>query len=192
MRVLIVGGGCAGLSCAWHLNRCKDIDVTIYEINSKLGGHANTINVDGVDVDTGFMVYNALNYPNLCAFFKEVGIEGIETSMGFSVSMDHGNFEWCSDTISGLLATPSNIINPKFYLMMKDIFRFNKKAKELLSLPSNDPIRLLTTGEFLIKHSLSNEFRDYYLIPMTAAIWSASDHDILGFPALTLFTFLEK
>ncbi len=151
--------------------------------------------VDGVDIDTGFMVYNELNYPNLCAFFKELSVEGTETSMGFSVSMDNGQFEWCSDSLSGLIATPSNIINPKFYLMMKDIFRFNKEAKHLLSLPDDHDHhhhRLVTTGEFLLKHGFSIAFRDCYLIPMTAAIWSATTGDMLGFPAITLFTFLDK
>lgn len=84
--------------------------------------------MDGVAVDTGFMVYNNLNYPHLCSFFEEVGIRGLDTSMGFSVSVNDGAFEWCSDSLRGLLATPSNIVNPTFYTMMKDIFRFNKEA----------------------------------------------------------------
>ena len=148
--------------------------------------------MDGVDIDTGFMVYNELNYPNLCAFFKEIGVEGIETSMGFSVSMNNGQFEWCSDSLSGLVATPSNIINPRFYLMMKDIFRFNNEAKRLLSLPTDHRDRSVTTGDFLSKHGFSAAFRDCYLVPMTAAIWSATTGDMLRFPAITLFTFLDK
>jgi predicted NAD/FAD-binding protein len=137
------------------------------------------------------MVYNTLNYPNLCAFFAEIGVEGVETHMGFSVSADNGKFEWCSDSLSGLMATPSNIINPAFYSMMRDIFNFNDKASAFLTLSEEDQ-KGLTTGEFLSLHAFSSSFRDYYLIPMTAAIWSASGGDMLGFPAASLFRFLDK
>jgi predicted NAD/FAD-binding protein len=146
---------------------------------------------DGVDVDTGFMVYNTLNYPNLCAFFAELGVEGVETCMGFSVSADDGKFEWCSGSLAGLMATPSNIVNPKFYRMMRDVFSFNTAATAFLAL-SEDDQKGLTTGEFLAKHGFSDSFKDYYLIPMTAAIWSASGGDMLGFPAASLFRFLDK
>lgn len=145
-----------------------------------------------MDIDTGFMVYNALNYPHLCAFFNEIGIQGEKTTMGFSVSMDDGQLEWCSDSLSGLLATPSNAWNPAFYTMMKDIIRFNTLAKALLTLPDDDYKKGVTVREFLRMHNLSQSFCDMYLIPMTAAIWSATSHDMLGFPAATLFTFLDK
>lgn len=150
------------------------------------------LTVDGVDVDTGFMVYNTLNYPNLCAFFEELGIEGQPTTMGFSVSMDGGNLEWCSDSLSGLLATPANAWNPRFYSMFRDIFRFNEEALRLLSLPETDASRNVTVRAFLKEKRLSDAFRDLYLVPMTAAIWSATTEDILNFPAVTLFTFLNK
>eukprot|EP01039_Chlorochromonas_danica_P006271 gene6271-6913_t len=190
-KVLVVGSGCAGLAVAWHLNRVG-VDVTLFEKEEKLGGHANTIVVDGVAVDTGFMVYNSLNYPHLCSFFEEVGIRGLPTAMGFSVSVNDGAFEWCSDSLRGLLATPSNIVNPIFYTMMKDIFRFNKEAISLLQLPNDHPHKAITVKDFLALHHLSEAFRDNYLIPMTAAIWSASAADILDFPAFTLFTFLQN
>ena len=148
--------------------------------------------VDGVDVDTGFMVYNSVNYPHLCAFFEEIGIMGDETSMGFSVSMNDGSFEWCSDSIRGLLATPSNIINPGFYLMMSEIFRFNKTATAVLNLADNDPKKAMTVEGFLKSNGFSNSFRDHYLVPMTAAIWSATTQDMMNFPTATLFTFLNK
>lgn len=148
--------------------------------------------MDGVDVDTGFMVYNHLNYPNLCALFEELDVKGIPTSMGFSVSMNDGGFEWCSDSLSGLLATPSNAYNTNFYVMMKDILRFNEEAKKLLSHGNNNETKNITVKDFLHKHGLSDAFRDYYLIPMTAAIWSATTEDMLNFPASSLFTFLNK
>ena len=189
--VLVVGSGCAGLAAAWHLHR-SNVDVTLFESDSRAGGHANTIEVDGIEVDTGFMVYNAVNYPHLCSFFEEINLRGEETSMGFSVSMQNGNFEWCSDSLSGMLATPSNLINPSFYQMMWEIFRFNKEALAVLRLPDNHPNKASTVEEFLRDRKFSNSFRDHYLIPMTAAIWSATSKDMLGFPVITLFTFLNK
>ena len=145
-----------------------------------------------MEVDTGFMVYNSLNYPNLIALFDELEVKGLDTEMGFSVSMDNGNFEWCGDTLGGLMATPSNIVNPAFYAMMRDILRFNKAALKALQLPLEDPTRQLTTKQFLDLHRFSKSFINLYLVPMTAAIWSASTDGILGFPAITLFSFLNK
>jgi predicted NAD/FAD-binding protein len=138
------------------------------------------------------MVYNSLNYPNLVGLFEELGVDGIDTDMGFSVSMDDGKFEWCGDSLKGLLATPSNAYNPAFYTMMFDILRFNKEALKALSLPPNHPTAGQTVGEFLKAHKFSEAFASLYLVPMTAAIWSASADGILRFPALTLFTFLNK
>ena len=82
------------------------------------------------------MVYNDINYPNLVSLFGELGIEGENTNMGFSVSMDDGKFEWCAESIAGLFATPSNIYNPYFYIMMRDIIRFNELASKLLNSSS--------------------------------------------------------
>lgn len=138
------------------------------------------------------MVYNSLNYPNLIALFNELGVKGLDTEMGFSVSMDDGKFEWCGDTLSGLLSTPSNILNPAFYAMMCDILRFNKEALKALVSPKNHPTRDQTVKQFLEYHRFSKSFTNLYLIPMTAAIWSASTDGILGFPAITLFSFLNK
>eukprot|EP01041_Mallomonas_annulata_P003419 gene3419-6783_t len=190
-KVAVVGAGCAGLSAAWHLNR-SGIDVSLIEIDSRIGGHANTINADGVDVDTGFMVYNSKNYPYMMALFEELKVEGEETNMGFSVSMDNGSFEWCGDSISGLFASFKNIFNPEFYKMFYDILRFNSEAVSFLKLSESDPERNLTVGEFLSKRKYSDAFAKYYLVPMTAAIWSASTDGIMSFPALTLMTFLNN
>ena len=138
------------------------------------------------------MVYNSLNYPNLIALFNELGVKGLDTEMGFSVSMDDGKFELCGDSLSGLLATPSNIVNPAFYAMMRDILRFNKEALKALVSPKDHPTREKTVKQFLEHHRFSKSFTNLYLVPMTAAIWSASTDGILGFPAITLFSFLNK
>jgi uncharacterized protein len=148
--------------------------------------------VDGIDVDTGFMVYNALNYPNLLALFEELGISGTDTEMGFSVSMDEGKFEWCGDSLKGLFATPGNATSLSFYRMMSDILKFNKLALKALTLPEDHPTRKQTVGEFLSTRKFSDAFTNLYLVPMTAAIWSSSAKGIMDFPAITLFTFLSK
>jgi len=150
------------------------------------------VNADGVDVDTGFMVYNDINYPYLINFFNELGIKGEKTNMGFSVSMDSGALEWCGDTLFGLISTLRNIVNPSFYMMILDVFRFNKEAKLFLSLPDSHPDKQLTMGQFLSKRKFSKAFSKYYLVPMTAAIWSATTQGIMAFPALTLIQFLDK
>ena len=152
--VAVVGAGCAGLAAAWHLNRCG-VEVRLFEAESWVGGHANTVVVDNIAVDTGFMVYNSLNYPHLVSLFRELGIEGQPTTMGFSVSIDGGRFEWCSESLFGLLATPSNLLNPSFYSMLYQILRFNREAKKFLLLSDNHPSRALTVKEFLDHHNFS-------------------------------------
>lgn len=195
LNVVVIGSGCAGLSAAYHLKKCEAeglVRVTLYEADDRLGGHANAVKVGDVLVDTGFMVYNTRNYPYMLKMFEELGVEGIPTSMGFSVSMDQSRFEWCADTLAGLFATPSNAVNPQFYLMLRDIFRFNTKAKEILALPRDDPTLQLTVGAFLTKFGFSTAFSKYYLVPMTGAIWSSSSTGIMDFPILALFTFLDN
>ena len=157
--VAVVGAGCAGLAAAWHLNRCG-LQVKLFEAESWVGGHANTVLVDGIEVDTGFMVYNSLNYPHLVSLFRELGIEGQPTTMGFSVSLDGGSFEWCSESLFGLLATPSNLLNPSFYSMLYQILRFNREAKKFLQLPDNHPSRAITVKEFLDNNKFSEVSSD--------------------------------
>ena len=151
------------------------------------------LSADGIEVDTGFMVYNSLNYPNLISLFEELGVQGEDTTMGFSVSCEDGKFEYAAgETLSKLFAIRSNIVNPYFYSMMWEILKFNKLAHMFLGLPDTHADRKLTAGEFLTKHKFSNNFTTRYLVPMTAAIWSSSNKGILTFPAITLFTFLNK
>jgi cyclopropane-fatty-acyl-phospholipid synthase len=149
--------------------------------------------VDGIEVDTGFMVYNSLNYPNLVSLFEEIGVQGEDTTMGFSVSADNGKFEYAAgETLTKLFATRSNLLNPYFYMMVWEILRFNKLALKFLELPEFHADRKFTAGEFLKKNKFSDYFVRRYLVPMTAAIWSSSNQGILTFPAITLFTFLNK
>lgn len=191
-RVAIVGGGVSGLSAAWHLHQnASNIQVELFEAEDRLGGHAYTMTVDGVDVDIGFMVFNDSNYPNMTKWFDILSVPHEDSDMSLSVSLDGGEtVEWNSDGINGLLARRSQAFDPSFYKMFRDMLRFNKEAAEILLLPSDDPRKLVTTGQYLRNHGYSEAFGKYYLLPMMAALWSASMEDVLDFPAAQLISFL--
>jgi predicted NAD/FAD-binding protein len=195
-KVAIVGGGVSGLSCAWHLHaNSPNTEVHIFEAEDRLGGHAHTISVtpknsDPIDVDVGFMVFNDSNYPNMVSWFKEMGVEMEDTDMSLSVSLDQGNMEWSSVGLAGLLANKSQIFRPSFHRFVKDMMRFNKEAGKILTLPLDDPRRQITTKQYLREEGYSEEFATHYLLPMMAALWSASMGDVLNFPAVQLIGFL--
>lgn len=205
-KVAIIGSGCAGLGAAWAL-RESDYDVHIFEKGSKLGGHTNTqpFEHDGktVQVDTGFIVMNTATYPNFLQFLDAVGVEPVETEMTFGVSRDHGAFEWSGET-RGIFAQRRNLFRPRHWRMIFDIVRFNQFALDILAEDDQDGIQRLgssrrarklatnmTIGEYLDREGYSQGFRDDYLIPMTAAVWSTSpDKASLEFPAKTLIRFM--
>jgi cyclopropane-fatty-acyl-phospholipid synthase len=192
-RVAIVGGGVTGLAAAWHLHVNDDgCEVHLFEAAPRLGGHAYTTTVDGTPVDIGFMVMNEDNYPNLTPWFQEgLGVELQESDMSLSVSLDGGKtVEWSSDGLSGLLAKPSQAASPSFYRFLSDMMRFNAQAPKLLLLEEDDPRKHVTTAAYLRQHGYSESFCHYYLLPMMAALWSASMAEVLEFPAAQLVGFL--
>ena len=191
-RVAIVGGGVSGLSAAWHLHQnVEHIQVELFESEDRLGGHAYTIKVDNVDVDIGFMVFNEANYPNMTKWFDKLSVPTELSDMSLSVSLDGGKtVEWNSDGLNGLLSRREQAFDPSFYKMLRDMLRFNKEASDILLLPEDDPRKLVTTGQYLRNHGYSEAFGKYYLLPMMAALWSASMEDVLQFPAAQLISFL--
>eukprot|EP00616_Rhizochromulina_sp_CCMP1243_P000430 CAMPEP_0118970178 /NCGR_PEP_ID=MMETSP1173-20130426/7124_1 /TAXON_ID=1034831 /ORGANISM="Rhizochromulina marina cf, Strain CCMP1243" /LENGTH=996 /DNA_ID=CAMNT_0006919503 /DNA_START=1 /DNA_END=2991 /DNA_ORIENTATION=- len=194
-RVAVIGGGVAGLGCAWHLCKSKDHQVHVFEAEPLLGGHANTITIPelgGLAVDTGFMVYNDQNYPNINGLFAELGVVGQNTDMSFSVSMDGGRFEWSGTGLNGLFACRKHLVSPSFYLMLRDMLRFNREAPDLLRLPDQDPRKAVTMREYLRQNRYSEAFAKLFLIPMVGAVWSASEADVLSFPALSLIAFFNN
>lgn len=116
-RVAVVGSGVSGLCAAWHLQRSGRCNVTLLESEDRFGGNAWTVQVDGVDVDVGFLVYNNVTYPNLISLFEELGVETVESDMSFGFSLS-GGFEWASHDINALLANRSNALKPSFYEML--------------------------------------------------------------------------
>ncbi|KAG5184791.1 amine oxidase [Tribonema minus] len=201
LDVAVIGAGVAGLGAAWHLTKSsspEDVRVTVFEPSDVAGGHAHTIDVevDGgsktVPVDTGFMVFNHQNYPNLVGLFKELGVEEESTDMSFAVSLDGGAFEWGSASVAALLARRTNALRPSFWRMLADMARFNREAPALLQLDDEDPRKAMTVGEYLRRNNYSAAFARYYLVPMAAALWSSSGAEVMGFSALTMISFFHN
>ncbi|MYN41371.1 FAD-dependent oxidoreductase [Duganella sp. FT109W] len=187
-RIAIVGAGISGLAAAYFLQRRHD--VVLFEAGSYLGGHANTVDiqVEGQHcaVDTGFLVYNEKTYPNLIALLDELGVQSIASDMSFGVSMDGGALEWAGTNLDTVFAQRRNALSPAFLGMLRDILHFNGHAEEFLLRSAADGA---TLGELLTRQGYGRLFRDGYLLPMAAAIWSSSPSDILAFPAATFLRF---
>ncbi|BBP43177.1 NAD(P)/FAD-dependent oxidoreductase [Thiosulfativibrio zosterae] len=190
-KVAVIGSGISGLSAAWFLS--QQHDVTLFEKNAKLGGHTNTSFLQLKDkvqpVDTGFIVFNTPNYPNLTAFFKHLEVETQNTDMSFSVSVDGGHLEYSGNNLNTLFAQRSNLLSPKHWGMLKEILRFNQQAKQ--DLNSITPLTY-TLGDYLLMHQFSNHMRDNYLLPMAAAIWSCPTETMLKFPVGSFLRFFEN
>lgn len=189
MRVAIVGAGIAGLGCAWLLTR-QGRQVTLFEADDYLGGHTHTVDVtlDGMKapVDTGFLVYSDRTYPRLVALFDELSVASVPSSMTFSVRNDVAGIEWSGTGLASLFAQPANAIRPAFWRMLFDIVRFNGETRAMLR---SGRVEATTLGEFLEARGYSAPFRDWYLLPMAAAIWSSSTREVLHFPLPTLLHF---
>ncbi len=180
-KIAVIGSGISGLSAAWLLSRTAD--VTLYDREARPGGHSNTVEVAGPDgivaVDTGFIVYNERNYPNLAALFRELDVPTQESDMSFSASLDNGSFEYSGSGISGLLGQRINVLRPRFWSMVKDILRFYREAPLMLGRPETG---CLTLGEFLERENYSRRFVEDHLLPMGAAIWSTKASDMRAYP----------
>ncbi len=189
MKIAIIGSGISGLSSALILSQKHNI--TLFEINKRFGGHANTVDImykqNLIPVDTGFIVYNKLNYPNLIGFFDFLKIETINSDMSFAVSARDGQLEY-SGSMRGIFAQKRNLFNIKFYKMLKDIIVFFILGyKYAFQVKENESL-----GEYLKRCKFSEEFVNDHLIPMSSAIWSCPEKEILNFPAKTLLTFFKN
>ena len=195
-RIAVIGAGIAGLSAARALLRGgRPLHVTVFEAQRHAGGHAHTVDVTlgGVThgVDTGFLVYNELNYPGLSGLFAELGVETAPSDMSFSVQARDLGLEWSGHSIDGLFAQRRNALRGGFWRMLADILRFNRLATALArgddAAALNEPV-----AEFLARHRFGSSFRDGYLLPMVACIWSCPTQQMLAFPMATLIRFCHN
>jgi predicted NAD/FAD-binding protein len=187
MKVAVVGSGIAGLGAAWALSR--KYRVTVFEAADYLGGHANTrtVCVDGqrLPVDTGFIVYNEVNYPQLTRLFSYIGVETESSDMSFSVSIDRGRLEYAG-SLRGLAAQPSNLLRPSYLRLLSDLLRFYRSAPAILD--ASDDVEP-TLGEMLAAGGYSQTFIEQHILPMGAAIWSSSIDAMRDFPARSFVRF---
>lgn len=190
LNIAVVGSGISGLSCAWLLS--EQHKVTLFEKDDRLGGHSNTVEVETRDglipVDTGFIVYNPLNYPNLVKLFEHLNVPVQATDMSFAVSLDDGGLEYSGSGLNGLFAQRRNLLRPSFFGMVRDILRFYKEAPgQLEQLPDT-----LTLRELLTNGGYGEAFQRQHLLPMGAAIWSTPLDQMLDYPARAFLRFCQN
>ena len=187
-RIAVVGGGISGMGAAHLL--ADHHHVTLFEAEPRLGGHARTI-IAGKNgdqpVDTGFIVFNYVNYPHLTALFERLAVPVTESDMSFGASLKGGAFEYGLADLNALFAQKKNALRPAFLGMIRDILRFNNNA---LHVASTHPE--FTIGEFLAHLRLGEWFKNYYLLPLSGAIWSTPVEKILDFPAHAMIRFFEN
>ena len=190
-RVAVIGSGIAGLATAWRLH--GHAQVTLFEAGSHFGGHTHTVDVtlDGVrhGVDTGFLVFNARTYPLLVRLFDELGIDVAPSEMSFSVQA--GGLEWSGSNLNTVFAQRSNLLKPRFWWLLADVLRFNRLCTRLALGADNSALQE-DVGSFLARHRFSQAFREWYLLPMLACIWSCPTQQMLQFPMATLVRFCHN
>ncbi len=192
-RVAVIGSGISGLSVAHGLR--GDARVTLFEAGDYFGGHTHTVDVtlDGAThgVDTGFLVLNERTYPNLLRLFEQLGVEIAKSEMSFSVQVRGAGLEWSGCNLNTVFAQRANLLRPRFWRMLADLLRFNQLATALAengrASQLDQPI-----GDFLKQHRFSDEFRDWYFLPMIGCIWSCPVDQMLRFPVATMIRFCHN
>ena len=188
-KIAIIGTGIAGLSVSYFLNRKHQI--TVYEREPRLGGHSRTITVDHggriIPVDTGFIVFNERNYPNLTALFRRLGVKIKNSDMTYALTVDDGWLEWGAKDLNAIFGQRRNALRPRFLKLFREVMRFNG---EVAARVKHEPA--ITLGELIERMGLSEWFKRYYLLPMAGAIWSSPPRQMLAFPAHVFVTFFEN
>jgi predicted NAD/FAD-binding protein len=190
MRIAVVGAGIAGNGAAWLLSRQHE--VVLFERDSRLGGHTHThrVELQGREyaVDTGFIVYNPLNYPLFSRLLSELGVYSQETTMGFSVQDARTGLEYNATSLDALFCQRRNLVSPSFWRMVREILRFYRESPALLLQSGPGP----TLGEYLRERAYSKLFVEAHLVPMACALWSSPTAQVMEFPAQHLVRFMSN
>lgn len=190
-NVAIIGTGVAGLGCAWNLR--DHAKLTLFEQDARPGGHTNTVQIDEdgtpLPMDAGFLVFNRVTYPNLCRLFEELQIKSKPAEMSFSVRHIATGLEYNGMGLNRIFAQRRNLLNLRFHKLLLSIQRFFKVAQHFLDTPD---IEHDTMGQFVARHKLGQDFLDFYLVPMSSAVWSTEPCRVLEFPAATFIRFFHN
>ncbi len=189
--IAIIGTGIAGMGCGHFLHR--HFDITMFEQNDYVGGHTNTVTVEedgtAIPIDTGFMVYNEVTYPNLTRLFRELNVRTTETSMSFSSQHVPSGLEFSGSGFNGLFGQRKNLFSPRFWKLLLAINRFNAEAGEIVDDPRYAGY---TLRRYADEKNYGEDFLNKYLIPMSSAVWSTPAEKMLDFPAVTLVRFFRN
>lgn len=201
MKIAIVGSGIAGLAVAHKLKGRADL--TLFEAGRYFGGHTHTVDVTlptpqgplTYGVDTGFLVFNERTYPNLIQLFADLQVETAKSDMSFSVQVPsqpgRARLEWSGTSLNSVFAQRGNLVNPRFWGMLRDLLRFNKLATDL-AMRGADAELMQPLEDFLHQQQFTPEFRDWYLLPMLGCIWSCPTDQMLQFPVATMIRFCHN
>ena len=206
MKIAIVGSGISGLAVAHALR--GHADITLLEAGTYFGGHTHTVDVTlptpfpspygkstTFGVDTGFLVFNERTYPHLIALLAELGVQTSQSDMSFSVQVPGakgtGPLEWNGSTLNTVFAQRSNLVNPRFLRMLREVLRFNQWATDIAERHAETEL-MQPLSAFLQEHAFSAEFRDWYFLPMLGCIWSCPTDQMLEFPVATMVRFCHN
>ncbi len=201
MKLAIVGSGISGLAVAHALQGRADI--TVFEAGDYFGGHTHTVDVtlptpQGVvthGVDTGFLVFNERTYPNLIQLFADLKVETAKSDMSFSVKVPGARkgqpLEWSGTNLNTVFAQRGNLLSPRFWRMLSDVIRFNSLCTRIAQEQSEEALQQ-PLQDFLTTHRFSEQFRDWYFLPMLGCIWSCPTDQMLQFPVATMIRFCHN
>lgn len=191
MKIAVIGSGISGMGAAYALSEAYD--VTLLENAPRFGGHANTVdatvNGSSIPVDTGFIVYNYRNYPNLTGLFEHLNVPTKWSDMSFGLSVKGGRLEYACDNLDQIFAQRRNLLNPAMLLGLRDILRFNRIAPSQMDSGALDGLSL---GAWIKREGFGRWFRDCFVLPFGGAIWSTPTDDILKFPARNFVMFFRN
>jgi predicted NAD/FAD-binding protein len=190
LNIAVIGTGISGMAAAWLL--AMRHRVTVYEKDDRIGGHTNTVTVSGpqgdIAVDTGFIVFNETNYPNLTALFEQLGVMTQPSDMSFSASLEDRRYEYSGTGLGGLFAQPSNLMRPRMWYMLRDVMRFYREAPADAGANHAE----VSLGDYLRAGGYSRAFINDHLLPMGAAIWSTPVQDMLDYPLEAFVRFCSN